>query len=82
MRGHGYLSDAFFENVFASMACQIEWMDTDGFARTRAFFCKHRDQPWSFTDCFSFLVMRALGLRDALTSDAHFRHAGFNPLLS
>ena len=80
-RGHGRLAEAFFQTVFASRACRIEWMDPDRFAQTRQFFLKHHDKSWSFTDCFSFLVMRDLGLRDALTTDAHFRQAGFNPLL-
>jgi uncharacterized protein len=80
-RGHGRLAEAFFQTVFASRACQIEWMDPDRFAQTRQFFLKHHDKSWSFTDCVSFLVMRDLGLRDALTTDAHFRQAGFNPLL-
>ena len=81
-RGHGHLTEAFFEAVFTSLACQIQWIDPDAFARTRRFFWKHRDQPWSFTDCLSFVVMRALGLHDALTTDAHFRQAGFNPALA
>jgi uncharacterized protein len=80
-RGHAHLAEAFFERVFRSAACRVEWMDPDRFAQTRQFFLKHHDQEWSFTDCFSFSVMRRLGLRDALTADAHFRHAGFNPLL-
>lgn len=80
-RGHGFLAEAFFDTVFASMACQVQWMDPEGFAQTRRFFLKHHDQSWSFTDCFSFLVMRALSLHDALTADIHFRHAGFHPLL-
>ncbi len=80
-RAHGHLAEAFFDTVFASTACRVEWMDPDGFAQTRRFFLKHHDQDWSFTDCFSFRVMRALGLRDALTTDAHFRQAGFHPLL-
>ena len=80
-RGHGQLAEAFFESLFASEACRVEWMDPDGFAQTRRFFLKHDDQNWSFTDCFSFGVMHVLRLRDALTTDAHFRQAGFNPLL-
>jgi predicted nucleic acid-binding protein len=80
-RGHGHLAGALFEAVFTSLACQVRWMDSDGFAQARRFFLKHHDQPWSFTDCFSFVVMRALGLHNAITTDAHFRHAGFNPLL-
>jgi uncharacterized protein len=80
-RGHGRLAEAFFQTVFASRACRIEWMDPDRFAQTRQFFLKHHDKSWSFTDCFSFVVMRDLKLRDALTTDAHFRQAGFHPLL-
>jgi uncharacterized protein len=80
-RGHGHLVRALFEAVIGSAACRIEWMDPDRFARTQRFFLKHSDQSWSFTDCFSFVVMHGLGLRDALTTDAHFRQAGFNPLL-
>jgi predicted nucleic acid-binding protein len=79
--GHGHLAASFFETVFASTVCRIEWMDPDGFAQTRRFFLKHHDQAWSFTDCFSFCVMRTLGLQEALTTDAHFRQAGFKPLL-
>jgi uncharacterized protein len=80
-RGHGHLGDIFFQSVFASRACQIEWMDPERFAHTRQFFLKHDDTSWSFTDCFSFLVMRAFALHDALTTDVHFRQAGFRQLL-
>ena len=33
------------------------------------------------TDCVSFLVMQALGLTAALTSDRHFAQAGFHVVL-
>jgi uncharacterized protein len=80
-RGHGHLAAALFETVFATAACRIEWMEPERFAQTQRYFLKRHDQNWSFTDCFSFWLMRELGLRDALTTDAHFREAGFNPLL-
>lgn len=80
-RGHGHLAESVFAAVFGSSACQVVWMDPERFAQTRHFFLKYRDHDWSFTDCFSFGVMRALGLRDALAADVHFRQAGFNPLL-
>lgn len=36
------------------------------------------DQAFSFTDAVSFAVMKARGIRDALTLDRHFATAGFN----
>ena len=81
-RRRSHLADGLFGRALTSGVCRVEWMDPDRFAKTRQFFLKHRDQPWSFTDCFSFCVMRDLGLREALSGDVHFRHAGFNPLLA
>jgi len=81
-RGHGHLTEALFDSVFASSACRVEWMDLERFEQTRRFFLKHKDQKWSFTDCYSFWLMRRLMLSNALTTDQHFRHAGYNPLLA
>ena len=39
------------------------------------------DKEWSITDCASFLVMRQLGIREALTNDRHFEQYGFVILL-
>ena len=39
------------------------------------------DKEWSITDCASFRVMWEQGIRDALTSDHHFRQARFTVLL-
>jgi len=82
VRGLGHLAESLFDRVFASRACHIVWMDAVRFAATREFFAKHRDHAYSFTDCFSFCVMNELRLSDALTTDAHFREAGFRPLLA
>jgi len=80
-RGFGHLVPALFERVFTSQACRIEWMNPERFEHARQFFLKHLDQAWSFTDCFCFALMGDLGLRDSLTTDEHFRHAGLQPLL-
>jgi predicted nucleic acid-binding protein len=46
-----------------------------------ALYRQHKDKRWSLTDCISFIVMRADGVRDALTSDHDFEQAGFRALL-
>lgn len=51
------------------------------FERGTTFFRRHQDKDWGLTDCISFIVMQDRGLTDALTADAHFRQAGFRPLL-
>jgi uncharacterized protein len=40
------------------------------------------DKDWSLTDCISFSVMQARGIREALTGDQDFAQAGFIPLLA
>jgi uncharacterized protein len=45
------------------------------------FYRKRKDKAWSGVDCFSMLVMESKGIRDVLTTDHHFRQAGFNALM-
>lgn len=62
-------------------ALDLEWIGYDRFDRARALFRSRADQAFSFTDCTSFVVMRELELTRALTSDEHFRIAGFELVL-
>ena len=39
------------------------------------------DKEWGLIDCISFVVMNERNLRGALTTDDHFRQAGFRVLL-
>jgi len=71
----------FFAVVLASEVCRVVWMDPELFATAHTFFLKRGDPAYSFTDCVSFLVMRAQRIKGALTKDAHFRQAGFDVLL-
>ncbi len=80
-RGAAELVEPLFERVFQSQACRVEWTSEARFGKVRAFFRKHSDQDWSFTDCLSFCVMKEFGLREALTTDSHFKQAGFVALL-
>jgi predicted nucleic acid-binding protein len=46
--------------------------------KARSIFFRHRDKDYSFTDCTSFVVMKELRLKEALTTDRHFRQMGFH----
>lgn len=67
--------------VERSLGIRQVWVGEKLFGEKKAFFRKHADHGYSFTDCTSFLVMRELGLTDALTTDGHFVAAGFRVLL-
>ncbi len=79
-RGHGHLLRELFDIVFTSPACRVQWTDRERFQRALLFMLDHPDQPWSFTDCLSFRVMKDLGIRQVLTKDRHFLQAGFEVL--
>jgi len=44
-------------------------------------FGSRSDKDWGLTDCTSFVAMTDHGLTQALTTDEHFRQAGFHALL-
>lgn len=46
-----------------------------------ALHASRADKTWSLTDCISFLIMQARGIRRALAHDRHFEQAGFEALL-
>ncbi len=46
-----------------------------------ALYEQRQDKNWGLTDCTSFVVMTENNITDALTTDDHFRQAGFNALL-
>jgi predicted nucleic acid-binding protein len=64
-----------------SVGIRVERIDVGRFDEVKAFFRRHADHAYSFTDCSSFVLMRELELRQALTSDRHFSEAGFEALL-
>ena len=51
------------------------------FQNALELFDRRPDKDWGLTDCSSFVVMEDFELKDALTSDNHFRQAGYNALL-
>lgn len=66
----------------ASPKVEVVYMTPDLFAAAFALYGQMADKQWSLVDCASFVVMRARGITQALTSDHHFTQAGFQALLS
>lgn len=81
-RGYHSLAVDLLNLVGKSRALQIEWMDPQRFTQTRLLFSKYHDQGFSFTDCFSFALMRELKIKKALTKDSHFDVMGFENRLT
>ena len=73
-------AEAWWHQIDSSRRLHWERIDAARFDRAREFFFRHRDKSFSFTDCTSFVVMRELRLTDVLTTDHHFRQAGFSLL--
>lgn len=53
----------------------------DWFGRGVDLYKRRPDKQWSMTDCISFVVMKEMGLTEALTADRHFEQAEFTVLL-
>lgn len=58
----------------------VEWVGEALHRRALARLIREDRRTLSLVDCVSFEFMRAEGLRDALTLDAHFAAAGFRLL--
>jgi len=80
-RGKGHLLSHLLDAVLNSTVCRVVWTDRPGFEKAVQMILSHQDKGWSFTDCVSFCVMKENKIKKALTKDAHFRQAGFEPLL-
>jgi hypothetical protein len=73
-------AEKWWAQVEASPRVRWQWVDAARSDKARALFFRYRDKDYSFTDCTSFVVMRELRLKEALTTDRHFRQMGFQTL--
>ena len=71
---------AWWEQVEGSSRVRWEWVGMERAEKARKAFFRFRDKSYSFTDCTSFVVMQELRLKEALTTDRHFRQMGFQVL--
>ena len=56
-------------------------LSTERYSKAFNLYKSRPDKEWGLIDCFSFVVMEELGLKEALTSDEHFQQAGYHALL-
>jgi predicted nucleic acid-binding protein len=70
----------WWQMVSRSPRLHTEWIGPQRAEQARQWFFKWQDHPFSFTDCTSFTVMQELAMEHVLTSDRHFRIAGFQIL--
>lgn len=70
----------WWRQIESSPRFHWEWIDTARSQKALEWFLGWSDKRFSFTDCTSFVIMRELGLRQALTTDRHFVQAGFETI--
>ena len=80
-QGVSHLIGPFLDQLAASRALRSINPDGEILDETKRFLRRHADQGYSFVDCLSFCVMNNHRVLTVLTTDVHFRKAGFQPLL-
>jgi predicted nucleic acid-binding protein len=73
-------AEEWWRHFEGSTRVRWEWVGAERADKARAMFFRWRDKPFSFTDCTSFVIMKELNIKSALTSDRHFQQAGFEVL--
>ncbi len=71
----------FIENIKKSFYVEIIYIDKNIDDDAWKLLKKYQDKNWSLTDCTSFIVMQQQNITDSLTTDHHFKQAGFITLL-
>ena len=79
-RGHHQKSVEIGTNLLKSPSIKFIHVDQALFQEGWTYFKKHSDKTYSLTDCISFVLMKHLGIKRALTFDGHFMQAGFKTL--
>ncbi len=67
-------------NLLRSRSFNVVHVDEELFYEAWSYFQKYKDKTYSPTDCISFVLMKKLGIAEALTFDRHFVQAGFAKL--
>jgi predicted nucleic acid-binding protein len=71
----------YVERILKSPAIIVRHQSHQTFLDGFALYQARPDKNYSLTDCISMQAMRAEGISDILTNDAHFKQEGFTTLL-
>ena len=79
----GYKNEAIeiIDGFLASDEVEVVHLSPQLFDQAFTLYKQYDDKEWSLVDCVSFVVMREVGVSQALTFDRHFTQAGFEPLI-
>jgi uncharacterized protein len=80
-RGYKEQTIEIIEDFTSSDDIEIVRLTPSLFDQAFALYRSHQDKEWTIVDCISFVVMRQAGVTEALTTDKHFKQAGFRALL-
>jgi len=72
---------AFINSCYETSNIQVVVVDTGLFKRALELYENRPDKEWGLTDCISIIVIKDNRLTEALTTDEHFKQAGFRALL-
>ena len=78
-RGYAIASPAA-AHIRSAPEVRLEHPDAAEEARAWQLFLDRPDKTYSLTDCLSFVIMRRLGITEAIAIDDHFRQEGFTVL--
>ena len=80
-RKRPHLVPRFLDYVDSSAALLLVNPDDTLLRAAKALIRQQAEQSYSFVDCISFCLMKERGIRKALTTDSHYRKAGFAAVL-
>lgn len=75
-RGSHSKAVALGNNMLSSRLFNVVHVNEALFYEAWRYFQKYKDKRYSLTDCVSFMLMKKLAIREALTFDKHFVQAG------
>lgn len=71
----------FLRDLMSHTEVEIVWVDAIVHEEALTLLENRLDKDYSFCDAVSFVLMRRLGIHEALTTDHHFEQEGFRKLL-